>query len=181
MDHPPVVQVLYSPRPEINYKLLTCNVGLYRIPDNPPPQAPGSDWTYYSHQLGFGRDNLPIYGLTRTCHKPRQGIEGQMGNHLLLNPKSLESHLLIGERNAQAYIHPDHGVIFAFPSLGVQQTGTYVLQYTVSMIGFPQPLAKCLGAKFGIYSSSEFAGHTPSTPLTKSLTSMRVPGARARG
>ncbi|KAJ6587049.1 hypothetical protein DFH09DRAFT_1308114 [Mycena vulgaris] len=177
IDPPPVVQLYFeSGRQEVDCKRLLCKVDLFRMPED---QLAG-ELTYYKDK-GRDRENLPVFGLVRTPVLDRPlPIEGRIGNHLLLRTSS-ETHLLLGPQPAEGhYAGPDLGVIFVFPSLGVQQTGKFVLRYSVFLMHGvtqpPQELASCVGVPFRVYHSGQFPGLQPSTPLTNALAAMDIPG-----
>ncbi|KAJ7780532.1 hypothetical protein DFH07DRAFT_433438 [Mycena maculata] len=194
LDPLPVIQLhFYSPTCESHFREATylqpptsnlwAKAQLFRVP--PPSAAPanGQEWTYYVSQGVDRSTGQLVFGLMRTPLPPHGArIEAQYGNHLIL-ASAEESHLLHGERAVQARIKPGGDyIVFAFPNLGVLQTGHYVLCYKVFAHSSPTPapIATCFGAPFTIFTSAQFPGLLPTTPLTASLASLNIPGVHNR-
>ncbi|KAJ6594031.1 hypothetical protein B0H19DRAFT_46737 [Mycena capillaripes] len=169
MDPPPVVRLrctaggkYIDPRliPGFNMRSLACAVDLFRLPEGPNPRM---NWSYYAPDGTFDNEQ-PVYALFSTDYP--DGFEMRIGNHLLLE-SSKETHLLQRQTVAQAYEIPGGDIIFAFPNMGVLQTGQYLLRYTVYNQKGSQLLTKCFGKRFTIYTADRFPGIQLATPLSQ--------------
>jgi len=187
IDPPPVVQLCCTVDPRtihsFNKHDLVCTVDLFRLPERPDMRC---KWTYFAHDGTFDQNRQPIYALSGTNYPPLE-IETCIGNHLLLDT-SKETHLLQRQTVAQAVEIPGAmafafpvglPIVFAFPGLGVLQTGQYMLRYTLynRSINGP-PLAKCFGQPFTIFTPACFPGIQPPTVISQMLAQLRVPGFR---
>ncbi|KAJ7680457.1 velvet factor [Mycena polygramma] len=185
IDPPPVVRLFcthggqeYNHRclPNFNIRSLACTVDLFRLPEGPNPRR---NYSYYDAD-GTHQQERPVYALFTTDYPDTVPFECCVGTHLLLE-KSKETHLLLGQTVAQAYEDAGH-IIFAFPQLGVLQTGQYLLRYTVynqrdqQLLSAGQLVTKHFGQAFTISTVKQFPGTQPTTPLSRSLAAQRVPG-----
>ncbi|KAJ6500023.1 velvet factor [Mycena vitilis] len=186
IDPPPVVRLLcthggqeynFQRLHNFNIRSLACTVDLFRLPEGPNPRR---NYSYYDVD-GTHQQELPVYALHTTDYPDTMQVECCVGTHLLLE-KSKETHLLFGQTVAQAYEHAGD-IIFAFPQLGVLQTGQYLLRYTVynnqrdqQLLSAGQLVTKYFGQAFTISTGKQFPGTQPTTPLSRSLAAQRLPG-----
>ncbi|KAJ7497425.1 hypothetical protein FB451DRAFT_1386673 [Mycena latifolia] len=180
LDPLPIAKLRFaSGQHDIQHRRLFCTVDLFRVPDSPP--VPG-EYTYYSEQ-GTGHDGLPIFCLFRTRHPPNlNAVAGTFGSHLFFE-SSAESHLLVGQQSVEANLSQAGEIVFLFPNMGVLQTGSYLLRYSVYIRDAQNSpcLKRCLGAPFRISPPGQFSGLMNTTPLTNSLTPLNIAGVRRRG
>ncbi|KAJ7045648.1 hypothetical protein C8F04DRAFT_1065582 [Mycena alexandri] len=157
-----------------------CQVDLFRLPDAPMSESRMGS-SYYAPDGTFDANKQPVYALFYTDYPERMyQCEAVIGNHLLLE-SSKETHLLHRQTVAQAYELPDNGkVVFPFPNMGVLQTGQYLLRYSVYNSKSQQLLAKCFGRPFTISTVNRFPGLQPTTGMTQSLATLKIPGMGIR-
>ncbi|KAJ7251561.1 hypothetical protein B0H12DRAFT_645354 [Mycena haematopus] len=178
IDPAPVVQLRCTVDPHMipGFKKLEllCKVDLFRLPEAPNLS---NKWSYYARDGTYDNNQQPVYALFLTDSRPPE--VGCIGNHLLFY-ESKETHLLRPDTVSHAVETPDGRILFAFPGLGVMQTGQYLLQYIVFNRRTDERLATCLGKPFRIFSVGTFPGMQPPTQLSKLLGRLNVIGFQSR-
>ncbi|KAK7005628.1 hypothetical protein R3P38DRAFT_1711747 [Favolaschia claudopus] len=174
LDPPPVARLICTVDPrQLRGVDLVCSVDLFRLPDAPITRH---KYSYFGHDGTFD-SNQPRFVLYCTDNLPHDP-EFRVGNHLIYE-SAKETHLLHRQTHTQPVEITSMGlIVFAFPGLGVLQTGKYMLRYTLFNIAVDRgpPLATCYGAPFQVHSVTSFPGVRPHTQLSLALASLKVPG-----